>query len=313
MKKFILITLLLANSLWMLAQAADTSTAVLHTPTGDIYGTLTVPSHHQQVPVVLIISGSGPTDRDCNTPPMTHTDAFRMLADSLSAHGIASLRYDKRGIAQSRSAMPKESDIRFDDYVNDAAGLLQLLKADKRFSKVYVAGHSEGSLIGMLAAQKTPVNGYISIAGAGESADLILKKQFAQQPPQVREAVIPLIDSLHQGHMVHAAPSLQMFLRSSVQPYLISWMRYDPQQEIKKLQIPVLIIQGSNDIQISENDAQLLKQAHPAAQLVIIPEMSHILKAAPADRDANFKTYKDPTLPLKPELVTTLVQFIDHD
>jgi hypothetical protein len=90
-------------------------------------------------------------------------DTYRLLAAAPAQKGIASLRYDKRGIAASAGAMVAEQDLRFEMYVNGAAAWLRQLRADKRFSKAAIAGHSEGSLIGMLAAQQVPVAGYVSL------------------------------------------------------------------------------------------------------------------------------------------------------
>ena len=160
------------------------------------------------------------------------------------------MRYDKRGIAESKGAGKSETDLRFDDYVNDAKEWTQLLKKDKRFSKVIVIGHSEGSLIGMIAG--TTADKFISIAGAGQSADKILKEQLSSQPKEVQDLSFPMIDSLKNGKTIdNVPPMLNSLFRPTVQPYMISWFKYDPQNEIKKLSILTLILQGTTDIQVS--------------------------------------------------------------
>lgn len=164
----------------------------LQTKTGEIAGTLTTPEKFDKIPVALIIAGSGPTDRDGNNPMMKN-NSLKILATELSKNGIATLRYDKRGIAESKAAGKNETDLRFDDYVNDAKEWIQLLKQDKRFSKVIVIGHSEGSLIGMIAG--TTADKFISIAGAGQSADKILKEQLSAQAKEVQDLSFPMIDS----------------------------------------------------------------------------------------------------------------------
>ena len=146
------------------------SDIILKTASGDIYGTLMTPKGIKSSPVVLFIAGSGPTDRNCNNTSGMNTNAYQMLAEALAKKGIASLRYDKRGIAASAAALKSESDIKIENYVDDAIAWVDMLKADARFSKIYILGHSEGSLIGMLAAKQTKVDGFISLAGIGRPA-----------------------------------------------------------------------------------------------------------------------------------------------
>lgn len=284
------------------------SDIVLHTTTGDIVGTLAVPDKSTGIPVALIIAGSGPTDRNGNNPMMKN-NSLKDLAYALANQGIATLRYDKRAIAESKAAAKKEEDLRFEDYVNDAKGWVDLLKADKRFSQVVVIGHSEGSLIGMIAARTA--GKYISIAGAGQSADKIIKIQLAGQPKAIQDLCYPIIDSLKSGRTVDSVSfMLQSLFRPSVQPYLISWFRYDPQEEIGKLTIPVLILQGTQDIQVSVDDANRLARAQPKAKLVILDGMNHIFRTVVGDKDANIATYTNASLPLAEGLVKSICEFI---
>ena len=99
----------------------------IHEAGGRLHGTLLLPAAGGMAPVVLIVPGSGPTDRDGNQPQLRN-DSLKQLAEGLAKRGIASLRIDKRGIAASRAAAKQESDLRFDDYVADAAAWLDLLK-----------------------------------------------------------------------------------------------------------------------------------------------------------------------------------------
>jgi hypothetical protein len=281
---------------------------ILETKTGQIFGTLTTPKRFFKIPVVLIIAGSGPTDRDGNGP-MLKTNAYKKLAYALAENNIASIRYDKRGIAESKAALKKESDIRFDDYVNDAKEWIQLLKKDNRFSKIIVIGHSEGSLIGMLAAGKADM--FISIAGAGQTIDKTLKEQLSAQPKEILELSNPIIESLKKGKTVDKVdPKVEMLFRLSVQPYLISWFKYDPQIEIQKLNIPILIIQGTKDIQVTVEDAKRLSKANPKAQLVLLDKMNHIFITVEGDRQANIATYNNPAIPLADGLVKNITDFI---
>ncbi|MBN2615947.1 MAG: alpha/beta hydrolase [Bacteroidales bacterium] len=284
----------------------------LKTQTGDIYGTLLIPQTSEKVPVALLIAGSGPTDRNGNNPMMKN-NALKMLADSLYVHGIASLRYDKRGIAASQAAAPEESKLSFDLFIRDAEGWLHFLKQDKRFNSIIVIGHSQGSLVGMVAAQQNGVTKFISLEGAGEPINNVIRKQLESQPTEVIRESNRILDSLAEGKTVDSVPQfLNSLFRPGVQPFLISWMRYNPQTEINKLQIPVLIIQGTNDIQVGQQDATELANADHRAKLVIINGMNHILKNAPAERNLNFQTYFKPDLPLNGELVKAVVEFIKN-
>jgi pimeloyl-ACP methyl ester carboxylesterase len=288
--------------------AVKETKVILETKSGQIFGTLTTPNQFSKIPVALIIAGSGPTDRDGNGP-MLKSNAYKKLAYGLAENNIASLRYDKRGIAESQAAMKKESDIRFDDYVNDAKEWIQLLKKDKRFSTVSIIGHSEGSLIGLLAAGKA--DKFISIAGAGQSIDKTLKEQLSAQPKEILELSNPIIESLKQGKTVDKVdPKVEMLFRPSVQPYLISWFKYDPQIEIRKVNIPILIVQGTNDIQVTVEDAKRLSKANPKAQLVMIDKMNHIFIPVEGDRQANIATYNNPAIPLAEGLVKKITDFI---
>jgi len=241
----------------------------LETKSGILYGTLLMPnSVRDKLPVALIIAGSGPTDRDGNNTMMKN-NSLKMLAESLAKNGIASLRYDKRGVGESKAALKSELDINFQDYIQDAQGWIDLLKQNKQFSKFIIIGHSEGSLIGMNVAKNT--NGFISLAGAGYSADMILKDQLGAQGKQVQDMCFPIIDSLKAGKLVNNVnPMLQSLFRASIQPYMISWFKHNPQEDIKTLKFPCLIIQGDNDLQISLNDAKLLANAKSNNQLVVI-------------------------------------------
>lgn len=285
---------------------------VLKTATGDIYGTLTVADNSKATPVVLIIAGSGPTDRNGNSALGVKTNAYQMLAQDFAKNGISSLRFDKRGIAQSKAAMTSESDLRFETSIKDATDWISLLKSDKRFSSVIVLGHSEGSLIGMIAAGQSKVAKFISIAGVGKPADRILQEQLRTKlPMSLLEESNGILDSLKAGKTVAKVnPSLISIYRPSVQPYMISWIKYDPAKEISKLKIPVMIIQGTTDLQVTVEDAKLLSAARPDAKLLILENMNHVLKEAEADVQKNMATYKDPALALKAGLMEGIVQFI---
>lgn len=278
----------------------------------NVYGTLLLPADLEEMPVALIISGSGPTDRNGNNPVMQN-NSLKLLAEALADAGIASLRYDKRGIAASAIPNASESDVSFEDFISDAEGWIDLLKQDERFNDFVVIGHSEGSLIGMITAQKSEVSKYVSIAGSGRKANDILLEQLAQNAPFFTVPATIMLDSLANGYTVsNVLPALKEMFRPSVQPFLISWFKYDPAVEIAKLNKPVLIVQGTTDIQVLVSDAELLAAAKEDAKLVIFEGMNHVLKEAPIDRGANIETYNNPDLPLFKGFAKEIIDFIQN-
>lgn len=298
-----------------MAQTMDPSViespVTLKTLGGTLSGTLTMPKDAPaKIPVVLIIAGSGPIDRNGNGAGL-NCNTYQYIAEGLAKAGIACLRYDKRGIGKSTSSA-KETDTKFTDFVDDASALILLLKDDKRFSKFIILGHSEGSLLGMITAFSEPVNGFISAEGAGRSADeVILGQMKTSQPPAVQDEFKTIVDSLKKGKTTaRVDPSLYFIARPSIQNYLMTWIPYDPVRVIKKIKTSILIVQGTTDLQVPVTDAEKLKKGKSEATLKIIDGMNHILKAAPADKEKNQATYNDPSLPIKPEFMTAVVDFI---
>lgn len=277
---------------------------------GELSGTLLMPKTKTKVPVVLIISGSGPTDRNGNQGPLEN-NSLKLFAEELAKNDIATLRFDKRGVGQSVDV--DEVQLRFDTLVNDVRRWLTILSKDGRFNKIIVAGHSEGSLIGMIAAQNnSSVKGFISIAGAGRPADEVLKEQLANIDATVKETIYSMIDTLKKGDTIPNVPVIFYSLfRPTAQPYIISWFKYDPKVEIKKLTIPVLIVQGSTDVQVKINDAEILHDSRANARLEIIEHMNHVLKECKeTSKEKQKDIYSNPTLPLKPELGAICTDFI---
>jgi len=279
---------------------------------GTLYGTLTVPDTEEKVPVLLMIAGSGPTDRDGNSAMMKHgNNCTRMLAESLVRGGIASLRYDKRGIGESKDARGVPAETVFEDFVHDAEGWIERLKADERFSTVIVAGHSQGSLIGMIAARSAGADGYISIEGAGRPIDQVLIEQFKRQPKFLRKPNERILAALRRGEAVDKVNFLlKKLYKPENQSLLRTWIPYDPAVEITKLEVPILIVQGGRDMQTGENDFNSLKAARPDAMVLHLETMNHVLKDCGTGLRKNIATYTQPDLPLADGLVGGIAEFV---
>ena len=311
--------LFLALTLFCTQALAATSSNVLLRPieldigSGTLYGSLVLPKSDKPVPVVLILSGSGPTDRDGNNPIGGRNDALKKLAWRLAQSNIASVRFDKRGIAQSQPATPDERQLSVDKYVDDAVAWGEKLKADPRFGKVFVLGHSEGALIASLAAPRMGAAGVISIAGTGRPVGALLREQLQRNhlPPAQLKRSFELISSLEAGRTDDNVPKdLEAVFRPSVQPYLISLLHYNPANAFAALKMPALIIQGTHDIQVDVKDASLLKAAKPDAVLTVINGMNHVMRIVPMDMKRQVQSYNDPNQRLAGELGDRTVRFI---
>ncbi len=275
-----------------------------------INGTLYTPlKQNNATKLVILIAGSGPTNRDGNQIGLTN-NSLKLLAESLVNNGIAVYSYDKRIFAQMASGKLDEASLTFDNFIDDAKAVILYFKNQKKYHSITVAGHSEGALIGMVAANGN-ADAYISIAGAGRPIDEVLLEQIEKQAPFLKEEVKKNLATLKSGNTFELKNQmLASLFRASVQPYMISWIKYNPQNEIKKLQIPSLLINGDKDIQVSVQDAQLLQQAQPNAQLHIIPNMNHIFKVIKGDDTENKASYTNPELPICVELTSIITTFI---
>jgi uncharacterized protein len=283
-----------------------------------LYGTLLTPPDLQgrrarPGPAVLLIAGSGATDRDGNsTIPAVKPANLKLIAESLAAAGVPSLRYDKRGIGKSRAAMGREADLRFTTYVDDAALFARFLKAQPGVTCVILLGHSEGALIAALAAQKVETCGVIEVSGIGRPLGVVMREQFTAQglPPAVMTQIDIGFTELEHGRQIAAVPGLDAVFRPSIQPYLISQLTIDPAKALAGAKAPVLIVQGDNDVQVTVGDARLLKAARPDARLEIVAGMNHVLKTAPTDRAGNVATYAEPDRPLAPGVMPAILAFV---
>ncbi len=274
-----------------------------------INGTLLMPNNIKKPKLLIIIPGSGPTDRNGNQG-LIQTNATKYLVEALSDKNIATYRYDKSVLAYIKQKNFKEKNVRFDDFIDEAKRVVNYFKSKNQFSKIIIAGHSQGSLVAMFVANQT--DGYISLDGAGRPIDEVIFEQINNQAPFLAKSTQIIIDSLKQGNLVKDVPPLLLSVfRPSIQPFLISWMKYNPQTEIKKIKVPVLLINGSKDIQVPTSDAQQLHKANPKSELKIIQNMNHIFKEIKGGVTENKQSYTNPKLPVMQVLVKTLSDFIN--
>lgn len=285
----------------------------LDTGSGELFGSLLLPQSAKPVPVVLIIAGSGPTDRNGNSAEGARNNSLKRLAWVLARHNIASVRYDKRGVAASLKATPDERNLTLDAYVADAVAWGKSLKADPRFGPLIVLGHSEGALVAALAAPELDPAGVISLSGSARPVDQVIRQQLADHlPPALLLRSNQILDRLKAGQVDADVPDpLQGIFRPSVQPYLISLFRADPAAAFARLNMPALIVQGTTDLQVGVADAKKLKQAKPDAELAVIPGMNHVMRIVPNDVKQQLSSYNNPQLPLADALGRRLVSFID--
>ena len=271
----------------------------------------------KRAPVIVIIPGSGPTDRDGNSPLGVTASNLRLLAEGLAKRGISTVRIDKRGMFGSKAAIANGNDVTIAAYAADAHAWAKAVRAATGAKCVWLLGHSEGSLVALAAAQdRTDLCGVISVSGGGRKLSDVMREQFRANPanaPFLAPALAAL-DSLDKGQRVDVATlpaPLQPMFNPSVQPYLINLFAQDPARLAGTLKLPLLIVQGDRDLQVKVADAKALAAAQPKAKLVILPTVNHVLKIVASDSPAaNFATYSDPSLPIAPGVVDAIAKFV---
>jgi len=272
---------------------------------GDLYET------PNKETVILLIAGSGPTDRNGNTLGVAVNNSLKYLAEGLAENNYNVFTYDKRVVylLKNNKEVPTMD---FQHGINDAEIVISYLKNTLGYKNIVVAGHSEGSLVGMTSSQKN-VSAFISLAGTGNTIDIILKEQINKQAPMLNDANAKILEQLKEGKIVKDVnPMLQSLYNEENQPFLIDWIKRNPQTEIAKLNIPILIINGTKDIQVETKEAELLHHANPKSTMVIIDNMNHIFKKIEKDEE-NMTSYNKPELPIQKELVPTIVSFLKQN
>jgi hypothetical protein len=285
-------------------------------PSGPLKGTMLAPESGG-APMMLIIPGSGPTDRDGNNPFGLKAATYKLLAEGLAARGVGTVRIDKRGMFASSTAVADGNAVTVDDYVTDVGSWIAVIRKQTGAPCVWALGHSEGGLVAMAAAQKVPdVCGLVLVSAAGRPLGEVLRMQIRSNPANapILDQAMSAIDSLEAGKHFNVTgmnPALLPLFAPQIQGFLINAFSYDPAELISTVSKPMLILQGERDLQVSVADAERLKQAAPQAKLLLLPNTNHVLKTVTtADPRANGATYMDPSLPLAPGVVDAVANFV---
>jgi pimeloyl-ACP methyl ester carboxylesterase len=299
----------------LLAAAAVEKPLTAPGPQGQLAGTFM--DAGKGSPVVLIIPGSGPTDRDGNNPLGVTAAPYRMLAEGLAKRGISSLRIDKRGMFGSKAAIPDANKVTIADYAADAHAWARSARAATGAKCAWLLGHSEGALIALTAGQRSAgICGVITVSGTGRKLGLVMRDQLKANPANapILQPALAALDRLEAGKPVDSAAlpaPLQPLFSPAIQPFLIDLLAQDPAILAASLKLPLLIVQGDKDIQVGVEDAKALAAAAPKARLAILPGVNHVLKIpAGGDRAANLAAYADSSLPIAPAVVEAVAAFV---
>ncbi|MCC5864654.1 MAG: alpha/beta fold hydrolase [Wenzhouxiangella sp.] len=293
--------------LWLrLSPAAELHDLRLSVEGVDLHATLVEPS--TAVTLVILHTGSGPTDRNGNQPGMVN-NSLLLLSDALAAANFAVLRYDKRGVGESQSSQA-ESDLRPSHYIEDLAAWVEWARSTDRFRAVVLLGHSEGAMFAKAATALARVDAVISLAGSGRPmAALLLEQTEGRRPGDIDRQFRHILAELEAGRMVdNVPPLLAALFRPSVQSYLIDWLAIDPAQLADQIDVPLLVVSGSTDLQVARADFDAL--ASHASQSVWIEGMNHVLKKQSGPLGEQMASYLNPDMPLHEKLAPVLLDFL---
>src|ERR1700733_5776780 len=278
---------------------------------GAIDAVLTTPPDVERPPIALLIAGSGSTDHDGNGPQVKPA-TLKKLSEQLVARKIATLRYDKRGAGGWKPEYGRPEDFRFPQFVDDATALVNYLRGSRKFSRVVLAGHSEGGLVAILTARRVPVDRLVLLVTAARRQGDLVKAQLEKKlPPDKLEPIVKAIDAIMAGQIV-APPPRGLAIAPSMQPGIASAFAEDPIPPLKLIDQPTLIIGGGRDLQMARLDFAALSAASPVVKTLWLPESNHVLLDVTVDSD-NMAAYNQSERALDSELVDSVAAFILAD
>lgn len=304
-----------------LTVSAQQREVVVECEWGNISATIDMPEEGGNT-AVLIVAGSGPTDRNGNSGAGLNTFCYKMLGEALAESGYAVMRYDKRGIGGSPIPAEDVPNLVFEDYIDDVRACAKFLRTEG-FERVIVAGHSEGGLIALALAAEAEccLDGVVLLCAPGYNMAEILNYQLSQQlVPAYMGLMVKsttIINSLKAGRMVvqeDIPAELMSLFHPTVQPFIISNMRYEPTELAAKCRVPMLIVSGGRDIQVSVSNGERLHGANPAAEHLMFENMTHVLKDADtSDRMMQVMSiYTNANLAITEALAPAIVEFINN-
>src|SRR3954452_19515174 len=303
--RFVVIRCALILLVAVLAPAAFADESAVRV--GALDAVLTTPAGVEKPPVALLIAGSGSTDRDGNGPQIKPA-TLKKLSEQLAARGIATLRYDKRGAGGWKPEFGRPEDFRFKDYVDDAVALVDYLRGSGKFSRIILAGHSEGGLVAILTARRVQIDRLILLATAARRQGDLLKAQLEKTvAPALFAPIAKAIDTIMSGQIVDPTPP-GLSLTPSMQPGIASAFLEDPIDPLKQIILPVLIVGGGRDRQLARLDLVALAAAAPAAKTLWLPGMNHVLVDVVDEAD-DAAAYNQPERPLDPDMIESVAAF----
>jgi len=276
-------------------------------------GILTRPhGGNSYIPLVVLVAGSGPTDRDGNNYNVPgKTDVLKLLAEGLAARGIASFRYDKRGSGQAYRYESHDQQVSFARHASDLVAILEKLQKEVGISRLVVAAMNEGAWIAALAINKASrqglsVDGFAVLDASGKKPLDILRENLSELDKALQCEAESIVQAILEGKSYQEpSETLRDFFSPQKREWLYSWLSMDPAREIAAIKSPLVLVRGELDEQVPENEFKLLMALRPSAVARVIPGMNYMLKKV-ASAEENYDSFTNPKYPIPAELFELL-------